>query len=138
MTAIRPGAAADLSAVAAIQGASPEAVRWNVADYLQHDFRVAVDGQQVVGFLVARSVGEGEREVLNLAVAPECRRQGVGRRLLESLLRDASGAIFLEVRESNSAARNTYKSIGFREVGARTKYYQDPLEAAIVMKFHSC
>jgi ribosomal-protein-alanine N-acetyltransferase len=138
MTAIRPGEAADLGAVAAIQSASHEAVRWNVADYLDCDFRVAVSGEQVVGFLVARTVGEGERELLNLAVASECRHQGVGRMLLENFLRDAGGAVFLEVRESNSAARNIYKSIGFREVGTRQKYYHDPLEAAIVMKFHSC
>jgi ribosomal-protein-alanine N-acetyltransferase len=46
--------------------------------------------------------------------------------------------VFLEVRESNQAARIFYKSMGFQEVGIRKEYYQAPLEAAIVMKFHSC
>ena len=49
-----------------------------------------------------------------------------------------TGNFYLEVRESNQAARNLYKSMGFQEVNIRPEYYQFPLEAAIVMKFHSC
>jgi ribosomal-protein-alanine N-acetyltransferase len=138
MTGIRRGKPGDLEEVAAIQEASPEAARWNVSEYPQYDFRVAVRGRRIAGFLVCRNVADDERELLNLAVAPEFRRHGVARDLLAGLLAEAPGAIFLEVRESNRAARNIYKSMGFQEVGNRPGYYENPLEAAIVMKFHSC
>jgi ribosomal-protein-alanine acetyltransferase len=138
MTGIRRGASGDLGEVQAIQEASPEAARWNVSEYLEHDFRVAILGERIAGFLVSREVAEDEREILNLAVAPEFRRQGVGRDLLAGLMAEARGTIFLEVRASNLAARNIYKSMGFQEVGNRPGYYQNPLEPAIVMKFHSC
>jgi [ribosomal protein S18]-alanine N-acetyltransferase len=138
MTGIRRGASGDLGEVQAIQEASPEAARWNVSEYLEHDFRVAILGEHIAGFLVSREVAEDEREILNLAVAPEFRRQGVGRDLLAGLMAEARGTIFLEVRASNLAARNIYKSMGFQEVGNRPGYYQNPLEPAIVMKFHSC
>ncbi len=138
MTGIRRGEPSDLEEVAAIQEASPGAARWSVAEYPQYDFRVAVRDGRIAGFLVARAVAEDEREILNLAVGPDFRRQGVGRDLLTGLLAGAPGAVFLEVRASNGAARNIYKSMGFQEVGSRPEYYQDPPEAAIVMKFHSC
>jgi ribosomal-protein-alanine N-acetyltransferase len=138
MTGIRRGEPGDLDEVAAIQNASPEAARWSVSDYLQYDFRVAVHGRRIAGFLVSRTVAESERELLNMAVAPEFRRRGVGRDLLRSLLTEAPGPIFLEVRESNRAARNIYKSMGFQEVAHRPGYYEEPHETAIVMKFHSC
>jgi ribosomal-protein-alanine N-acetyltransferase len=92
----------------------------------------------VVGFLVWRPLAEGECEVLNLAVAPEFRRQGVARELLNPLLNLRGTQAFLEVRESNQAARIFYKSMGFQEVNIRRDYYGSPAESAIVMKFHSC
>jgi ribosomal-protein-alanine N-acetyltransferase len=138
MTVIRRGGPEDLAEIAAIQAASPEAPAWNAADYLQYDFLVAVCGTQVVGFLAFRTVAASEREILNLAVAPGSRRQGVARELGKSLLEGFSGSIYLEVREANQAARNLYNSLGFQELSRRTRYYSSPPEAAIVMKFHSC
>jgi ribosomal-protein-alanine N-acetyltransferase len=138
MTGIRRGESSDLGEVAAIQEASPGAASWSVSDYPQYDFRVAVRGGRVAGFLVSRAVADDEREILNLAVAPEFRRQGVGRDLLGNLLAEAPGVVVLEVRESNRDARSIYKSMGFKEIGSRPGYYENPLEPAIVMKFHSC
>jgi ribosomal-protein-alanine N-acetyltransferase len=138
MPVIRRGAPADLAEIAAIQAASPEAPQWNVADYLQYDFLVAVCGTQVVGFLAFRTLAASEREILNLAVAPGSRRQGIARELWKSLLPGFSGSIYLEVRETNQAARNLYNSLGFEELSRRTGYYSFPPEAAIVMMFHSC
>ncbi|HTS31072.1 MAG TPA: ribosomal protein S18-alanine N-acetyltransferase [Bryobacteraceae bacterium] len=138
MTGIRRGEPSDLEAVAAIQDASPEAARWTVSDYPEHDFQIAVRGGHIAGFLVSRRVAQGETEILNLAVAPEWRRQGVARTLLAAFLAGVRGTVFLEVRESNQAARNIYKSMGFQEVGCRRGYYDYPPESAIVMKFHSC
>jgi ribosomal-protein-alanine N-acetyltransferase len=138
MTAIRRGGADDLDAVAAIQQASPGAARWNFADYLNREFLVALEGDRVVGFLVARTVAADEREILNLAVAPDCRRKGVARALLDCALQSFRGSVFLEVRESNRVAQEFYKSLGFKEFSRRKGYYESPPETAIVMKFHSC
>jgi ribosomal-protein-alanine N-acetyltransferase len=138
MTAIRRGGADDLDVVAAIQQASPGAARWNVADYLEQDFLVAVEGDRLVGFLVARTLTAGEREILNLAVVPNSRRKGVARALLDRVLQGFRGSVFLEVRESNRVAQEFYKSLGFKELSRRTGYYDSPPESAIVMKFHSC
>jgi len=135
---IRCGAPGDLAEVAAIQAASPEAAQWDVSDYLRYDFRVSLREIRVAGFLVSRTLVEGETELLNLAVAPEFRRQGVARKLVESLLAEAPGVVYLEVRESNRAARKFYNRMGFQEVSSRPGYYQAPPEPAIVMKFHSC
>jgi [ribosomal protein S18]-alanine N-acetyltransferase len=138
MPVIRPAEPGDLREVAAIQAASPEAAHWNITDYLQHDFRVAAHGIHLQGFLVARQVAEGEYELLNVAVLPEFRRQGVGRALVESLLNSCQGTVYLEVRASNRAAQEFYKGLGFEELSTRPAYYDSPPEAAIVMKFHSC
>lgn len=138
MPVIRRGHAGDLPGVAAIQTASPEAARWNVADYLQYGFLVCDCENHIAGFLVWRALADGEGEILNLAVAPEVRRTGIARALVGGLLKEHSGTVYLEVRESNLAARNLYKSMGFQDVSRRPGYYESPPEAAIVMKFHSC
>jgi [ribosomal protein S18]-alanine N-acetyltransferase len=135
---IRRGGKSDLAAIAAIQSAAPEASQWPVNDYLAYDFQVAVEGGEVVAFLVARSVAPGESELLNLAVHPSHRRRGLGRALLEPWLEAHPGDLFLEVRASNSGAKTFYQVIGFKEVGIRNNYYDTPHEAAIVLKFHSC
>ena len=138
MPAIRPGGAEDLGVVAAIQASSPEAAKWDVADYLQQSFLVAEESNQVVGFLIWRAVAAGEGEILNLAVVPEFRRKGVARELLKGVFRTFKGDLFLEVRESNAGAQSFYESLGFQQVSKRQGYYDLPTETAIVMKFHSC
>jgi len=138
MPEIRRGNAGDLADIDRIQKASPEASQWGVADYLAYDLHVALWDGRVAGFLVVRPTAPDEWEILNLAVAPEYRGRGVARRLVESLQTSVTGCVFLEVRESNSAARKLYNSMGFQEVSLRQQYYNFPPEAAIVMKFHSC
>jgi ribosomal-protein-alanine acetyltransferase len=135
---VRRARNADLAGVAAIQSASPEAAQWDPTDYLAHDFIVATWGGQIAGYAVARQLTEGEAELLNLAVDRAYRRRGIGRRLLQEITFRYKGTIWLEVRESNRAARNLYKSLGFCESGRRRKYYRDSGEGAIVMNFHSC
>lgn len=134
---IRPAARADLDAIAAIQRASPEASQWTPESYLDHDCVVAVAAGAVRGFLVARVTAPGEREILNVAVEPSARREGIGRLLLETVLFRGRGAWFLEVRESNAAAISLYKSLGFTPSGRREGYYHDPPGAAIVMRVFS-
>jgi len=138
MPAIRRGGVEDLAAIAAIQAASPEAAQWQPADYLAQLLLVATSDAGTIGFVVARPVADGEFEILNLAVAPEFRRHGIARQLLDALLREYCGSFYLEVRESNNVAQICYKSLGFQPVARRPGYYATPSEAAIVMKFHSC
>ena len=82
------------------------------------------------GFLLGRAIA-GEAELLTLAVAPEARRRGLGRKLLarfqyQASLRAAERA-FLEVSAENAPAIALYESAGFTRVGQRRGYYQTPL-----------
>jgi len=138
MAAIRRGRRDDLPRIAEIQEVSAEASHWRVEDYLGYGLWVAEESGTIAGFLVWREVGPEEGEILNLAVAPEWRRRGIARALIQTFLGETSGVIFLELRESNLAGLNLYKSMGFQEVSRRAEYYDFPPEAAIVMKFHSC
>lgn len=112
---------------------------WDAASILNDECWVAEINGIVAGFLVTRELipgdagVEGEREILNLAVAPDWRKRGVAQALLQHELRN-SATRFLEVRESNLAARNLYRQMGFEEIGERGDYYQNPVESAIVMK----
>jgi len=135
---VRCACAQDLPRVAEIQAACPEAAQWAPEDYLAHEFLLACCDSAVAGFTVARRVAEGESEILNLAVAPPYRRLGIGRALLEQVRARLPGAIYLELRASNSGARRFYEALGFQEIGVRREYYHYPPETAIVMKFHSC
>jgi ribosomal protein S18 acetylase RimI-like enzyme len=128
----------DLAAIARIQAASPEASQWEPASYLAYDCLVAIFEGAVAGFLVTRSTGPDESEILNLAVDPALRRHGIARRLMEHVLgQDSKVAWFLEVRESNATAIGLYRALGFRVAGRREEYYQEPLEAGIVMRILS-
>jgi ribosomal-protein-alanine N-acetyltransferase len=138
MPVIRRAEAGDLESVAAIQSTSPEAAHWPVIEYMQYEFTVSIRDGSIAGFLVWRPLAAGECELLNLVVAPRFRRRGIARHLLEPLLNATDTQVFLEVRESNQAARMFYKSVGFQEVSLRQGYYESPPETAIVMKFHSC
>jgi [ribosomal protein S18]-alanine N-acetyltransferase len=138
MFLIRPGEPRDLAEIRGIQAASPQCAQWDATQYFNYDLLVATLGIRITGFLVGRTLEPREHELLNLAVAPEFRRQGIGRALVGAWLERAPGAVYLEVRPSNRAARLFYKSLGFEEVSMRPEYYQNPPEPAIVLKFHSC
>ncbi len=131
---IRPGAAADLAAVSRIQREAGVASAWQPEAYLQYDLRIAEQAGAVLGFIVSRGTAASEREILNLAVAPEHRRRGVATLLVADEIAKAPLDLFLEVRESNEAARTLYERCGFRLVGRRPGYYEEPPEAAIVMR----
>lgn len=97
---------------------------------------LAFENEKPVGYLLA-GFSPPESELYRIAVLPEARRRGYGRRLLDELFRSAAErgvfAIWLEVRESNRAAETLYLSAGFRVVSRRKRYYRDPAEAALVM-----
>ena len=147
MISIRPATESDLEEIWRIQAASGQAAQWNPADYLLHQCLVAVGSgaiglpagfERIAGFAVARHTAPDEIEILNVAVDPPCRRRGVARSLIQQLLANYRGTVWLEVRQSNSAARQLYHALGFQVNSVRENYYNAPPDSAIVMKLHSC
>jgi ribosomal-protein-alanine N-acetyltransferase len=138
---IRDLDAADFETVRKLLSSVPEAAPWS-ADDLQLalrrnvSVRVAVEGGIVCGLVIFRTMAD-EAEILNLAVDSSRRRQGIGSRLMKNALAACKVVgvkkIFLEVRDSNEAARNFYLRMGFTEVGRRREYYSRPLEDALVL-----
>jgi ribosomal-protein-alanine N-acetyltransferase len=80
---------------------------------------------------------DSESQLINIAIHPERRQQGLGEYLLTTMIEDciskAEHYIWLEVRPSNAAARRLYQKMGFEGVGQRKGYYMDTNEDAIVM-----
>ena len=100
-------------------------------------FLVAEQQGKVAGYVVALDAAD-EGEILNLAVAEGGRRRGLGRALVEAITAALSERgvrqVYLEVRESNAAARALYAGFGFKDVGRRKGYYRRPVEDAIVLR----
>ena len=140
---VRRGERNDLREIQEILKAAPEAVVWSeaaLAKALEEDpshFLVAEQDREIGGFVVGREIGK-EAEILNLAVKPDYRRQGIGQSLVLAMLEvfAATGAVkvFLEVRESNQGGIAFYRRLGFREAGRRDRYYHQPEEAALVLE----
>ena len=98
---------------------------------------VAMEGESLAGYVGSQTVMD-ETDMMNLAVAPQFRRQGVGETLVNALvaaLKDlGSRCLTLEVRDSNEAARALYAKLGFVEIGRRRGYYRDPREDALILR----
>ncbi len=122
----------------------------NSAPWSERSFRNEVTNPQAI-FLVAfyenTIVGFGglwlcvdEAHITTLAVAPDFRRRGIGRILMDQLLGRAADkgmtCSTLEVRAHNSAAIELYKSLGYEETARRKGYYPDNKEDAVVMWLH--
>lgn len=82
-----------------------------------------------------------ELHIHQVAVTPSLRRQGLGRLLLQDALHIAQQEqvvrLYLEVRASNQAALGLYQSFHFETVGVRRKYYQEPVEDAVVLVYEA-
>jgi ribosomal-protein-alanine N-acetyltransferase len=131
-----PAAAAELARLHA--AAFPPEEAWDTASIaaalaMPGCFAVIEPGE---GMAIGR-VAADEAEVLTLAVAPGKRRQGLGARLMAGLWGAAQGLgatrLFLEVSETNEAARRLYARLGFVAVGRRDRYYADG-SAALVLR----
>ncbi|MDO8502895.1 MAG: ribosomal protein S18-alanine N-acetyltransferase [Gemmatimonadaceae bacterium] len=137
----RPG---DVVAIARIEKES-FGDPWGTADFRalmdspQTIFLVVTDpgSEEITGYAVALTVLD-ESEILNIAVDPAHRGRGLGGHLLDAALASlrelGAVATFLEVRESNKAARRLYGSRGFTEMSRRKGYYRSPVEDALVLR----
>ncbi|MEM9878377.1 MAG: ribosomal protein S18-alanine N-acetyltransferase [Pseudomonadota bacterium] len=133
---IEPYKAHLLEAVVALNAAAFSAQwgeRWSDSDMRSAlslknmELLLAGDGDQdFFGFLLARTVAD-EAEILLIGVLPEHRHNGIGSLLIEAFVQQAQEGgytkLFLEVRETNTAARKLYCNAGFRKIGHRKDYY---------------
>lgn len=97
---------------------------------------VALCDGRVAAYVGVISVAP-EGEITNVATHPDFRRRGLASALLEALKKEAAErgieSIFLEVRRSNTAARELYQKQGFEVIGERKGFYSNPKEDAILM-----
>ncbi len=98
---------------------------------------VAEDNGKIAGYVGSQSVLDAA-DMMNLAVSPDYRQQGVGQalvnRLVQYLQQNNVIALLLEVRVSNTPAISLYKKMGFVQVGRRPKYYHNPREDALILR----
>jgi [ribosomal protein S18]-alanine N-acetyltransferase len=151
---IRTATLADILVILSLERQSPAAGHWTEQQYrdmLQpgNTERLVLLGEtsspplatkpasRILGFLVAHHLPP-DWELENIAIAPQERRKGLGKYLLEALLaaarRSNSVGVFLEVRESNTAARSFYQKVGFEQTGRRRSYYANPVEDAVLYR----
>ena len=146
---LRPAGAGDVALLATLQAAAFPEDPWPVSALTALLESPGVAGliggadpagaEPAAGFVVAR-VAADEAEIITLAVAPEARRAGLGRRLLTGAmawtLAAGATALFLEVAEDNPAAFALYRGADFHPVGRRPGYYRRATGAvaAIVLR----
>lgn len=98
---------------------------------------VAQEGQTLLGYVGSQTCRD-ETDMMNIAVSPASRRQGVARALIEALVSAlrvrGSKQLTLEVRASNGPARQLYESLSFLQVGLRKNYYRNPKEDALILR----
>ena len=90
-----------------------------------------------MGYVGSQTVMD-ETDMMNIAVHPDCRRQGIAAALVNarvaSLQDMGSHSLTLEVRASNAPARALYDMLGFQQVGLRRNYYHNPKEDALILR----
>lgn len=98
---------------------------------------VAVDGERVAGYVGSQTVMD-ESDMMNVAVHPDYRKQGIATALIlglvEELRKRGSRSLTLEVRASNENAISVYSKLDFQEVGRRKNYYRNPREDALILR----
>ena len=98
---------------------------------------VAMDGDHVAGYVGSQSV-LGESDMMNVAVHPDYRRQGIAEQLclalVEALKEKGNHCLTLEVRASNDPAKALYEKLGFTQIGLRKNYYRNPKEDACILR----
>lgn len=97
---------------------------------------VMTESGDIVGYVIFYQAGL-EMHIMNIAVHPALRRQGIGldimKRVIEGARINSVEECFLEVRETNFPAQGLYERLGFKRIGKRRGYYTETNEDAIVM-----
>jgi [ribosomal protein S18]-alanine N-acetyltransferase len=132
MIVITPMKDKDIPAVVAIEARSfkypkPEAVFRED----EHKYLVARDEEKIVGYIGIEKILD-EVHIINMAIDPDYRGKGIGKRLMQHVLNDEE-VFFLEVRVSNETAKSVYEKYGFKVINTRKGYYADG-EDALVMR----
>ncbi len=133
----------EIPAVAALDKELFSKESWSEADFAasladpSRFFWVAMEGDTLLGFCgLSQSFEQGD--ILNIGVCPDARGKGIGGRLLqqamETFKEQGGKELFLEVRASNTAAKALYEKFGFRRIGIRKGYYQQPAEDGLVYR----
>ena len=98
---------------------------------------VADDNGRVAGYIGSQTV-VGESDMMNVAVHPDYRQQGIATGLIvglvDQLRKLESHSLTLEVRASNEPAKRLYEKLGFQQVGCRKNYYRNPREDALILR----
>ena len=98
---------------------------------------VAEEDGVVAGYVGSQTVCN-ETDMMNVAVTAGFRRRGIGEKLVNALVEELkamdSHSLTLEVRASNAPAQALYEKLGFRQVGLRPRYYQNPREDALILR----
>lgn len=143
---IRRMVASDVDGVAALADGLPTAPHWSRESYLAalnseaKPSRIALVAeieQELAGLAIA-SLVPPQAELESIAVASQFQRRGIARRLLAALVGELGQAgadeLLLEVRESNQAAVGFYRALGLEPTGSRPAYYDNPTEAALLLR----
>ena len=103
----------------------------------RYPFLVAEHNDRVVGYVGSQTV-VGETDMMNVAVHPDFRRQGIAESLILTLVEGLksleSHCLTLEVRASNGSAIALYGKLGFAQIGLRKNYYRNPKEDALILR----
>ena len=112
----------------------------SIGDELNNDLSywlVALDGETVVGYVGSQSVLDSA-DMMNIAVHPDWRRQGIAEKMITALVAGLEGrdvhSLMLEVRVSNAPAIALYEKLGFTQAGRRPNYYRNPREDALILR----
>ena len=144
---VAPSHIADLIRIGDQTNLSP----WSANSYLEEMknlnsimLRLVNNENEMIGFVVGRLVPCGDvetrtdAEIYNIAVVDEQQCKGNGQKLLTSFLTQcaqrSASYVWLEVRESNRKAINFYSKNGFKQVQSRPNFYENPREAALLMR----
>lgn len=139
---IREMNACDVPAIAALEKVcfsdpwSEKSIASELCNPLSY-WLVADDNGNIAGYVGSQSVLDAA-DMMNIAVAPDYRRQGIGQALIEGLIDHLVEknviALLLEVRVSNAPALFLYEKLGFEHVGRRRGYYHNPREDALILR----
>ena len=98
---------------------------------------VALENDAVIGYIGSQTVLD-ESDMMNVAVHPDYRRQGIGEKLVSALVdalkEKGSHCLTLEVRASNENAISLYRKLDFQQIGLRKNYYHNPKEDALILR----